>query len=544
MSQVEFHDLNEFAGSDKRDITLSSDEIELIAVKPLPQKRRWYKFFDEYEYEDLYDGGKKEHKWYHWFDPNDTPEERKYIIKLDLIITIYCFVSYWVKNLDQSNVNNAYVTGMQEDLGLKGNALTDLTVMYNVGAVVGQLPFIYFFPKVRMDLVIPGLDIIWGLFTLAQYRAKSQGEMMAYRFLIGLAEAPFFPGVHYVLGAWFKSHEIQRRGGIFYMGNALGSTTAGLLQASIYKHLDGHNGIAGWRWMFIIDAIITIPIGILGFILWPGTPDKLHSIFLTEKDAAIAKNRARRHGLGAPKGFSWKILKQLFSSWHLPVLAFWDILFWNSSALHSGFILWLQALGTYSKEQINNYSAIPPALLVAFLFIVCFGADFFRSRWFFLCLSQLVNAISAVILAIWTVPDSAKWFAFMVQYTAIAMSSVMYGWINSCLRFDDEYRSTVLTIVNTLAQQSTVWTPLIFWQTSDAPRYYMGYVFSSVVSFTLIAWTFVVLYFYKRQEKDYYYKRLHEYEIALQTYNSEDSSEFVQQADDFTEKSLGEKGSV
>ncbi|KAK9245617.1 major facilitator superfamily domain-containing protein [Lipomyces tetrasporus] len=492
---------------------VTADERNLPSVKPLAENRRWWKFFDEYEYRDLYERNGRQHKWYHWFDENDTAEDRRYILKLDVFITSYCLISYWVKNLDQTNVNNAYVSGMKEELNLQGNALVDMQVMYSVGAVVFQLPFLYLFPKCRMNWLIPGMDIIWGFFTLAQYRATSKAQMMAYRFLIGCAEAPFFPGVHYVLGAWFKSHEIQRRGGIFYMGLMLGSTTAGLLQSSIHKHLNGVNGLSGWRWMFIVDAVITIPVGIIGFVMWPGTPDKLHSFFFTEKDAEIARRRAKRNGTGAPKGFRKDVLKRVFTSWHLPVLSFWNVLFWNSSAQSQGvFLLWLKSLGRFDTVKLNNLGSIPPALGVVYIFITCFGADVFRSRWFFLCLAQGINWINLVILAIWNVPESAKWFAFMVQYFSISMSSVLYGWTNDILRHDDEYRSVVLILMTAIAQQSTAWLPLIFWQTVDQPRYLKGYSFAGTVAFTLICWTFFVLYYFKREEKEYYFKRLHESE--------------------------------
>lgn len=89
-------------------LAVSDQEVldqTLLNIKPLPAKRPWYKFFDEYEYRDLYERNGVQHKWYHWFDENDTPEERRYIIKLDLFITSYCFLSYWVKNLDQTNVS-------------------------------------------------------------------------------------------------------------------------------------------------------------------------------------------------------------------------------------------------------------------------------------------------------------------------------------------------------------------------------------------------------------------------------------------------------
>lgn len=67
--------------------------------------------------------------------------------------------------------------------------------------------------------------------------------------------------MHYIFGAWYRGDEIARRGGVFYVGLTLGTLTAGLIQAGASSSLHDVNGLAGWRWMYIICAIITIPIG-------------------------------------------------------------------------------------------------------------------------------------------------------------------------------------------------------------------------------------------------------------------------------------------
>lgn len=72
--------------------------------------------------------------------------------------------------------------------------------------------------------------------------------------------------MHYIFGAWYRGDEIARRGGVFYVGLTLGTLTAGLIQAGASSSLHGINGLAGWRWMYIICAIITIPIGYVSVI--------------------------------------------------------------------------------------------------------------------------------------------------------------------------------------------------------------------------------------------------------------------------------------
>lgn len=69
-------------------------------------------------------------KWYQWFAPDDTPEERRLIIKLDCLIMIFVFLAYWAKVLDSSATSTAYVSGMKEDLKLYGNELNYLNTTY------------------------------------------------------------------------------------------------------------------------------------------------------------------------------------------------------------------------------------------------------------------------------------------------------------------------------------------------------------------------------------------------------------------------------
>ena len=69
-------------------------------------------------------------KWYQWFAPTDTPEERRLIMKLDGLILVFVFLAYWAKVLDQSTTSTAYVSGMKEDLNLFGNQLNYLNTIY------------------------------------------------------------------------------------------------------------------------------------------------------------------------------------------------------------------------------------------------------------------------------------------------------------------------------------------------------------------------------------------------------------------------------
>jgi hypothetical protein len=93
---------------------------------------------------------------------------------------------------------------LADDLDFHGNELVNFQTIAQVGSVIGHLPLMYLFPRFNMNWFVPGIEVLWGVFTLLQYRSQSYSELMAYRFFIGFFEAPFFIGVHYVLGSWCK----------------------------------------------------------------------------------------------------------------------------------------------------------------------------------------------------------------------------------------------------------------------------------------------------------------------------------------------------
>ena len=83
------------------------------------------------------------------------------------------------------------MAGLKESLGFESNELVELQTMYTVGAVLGQIPFMFLFPLVPMYVVIPIMDIGWGIFTLLQYRVTSFAELAAYRFMVGWFEVSY-----------------------------------------------------------------------------------------------------------------------------------------------------------------------------------------------------------------------------------------------------------------------------------------------------------------------------------------------------------------
>lgn len=111
-----------------------------------------------------------------------------------------------------------------------------------------------------VNYFLPAADLLWGVFTLAQYKASNVTHLYALRFFVGALGGFFFPAVQWYLGCWYKRSELSRRGAIFFIASQVGSMSSGYIQAGAYARLDGRYGIEGWRWLYIIcEYLVMFP---------------------------------------------------------------------------------------------------------------------------------------------------------------------------------------------------------------------------------------------------------------------------------------------
>jgi ACS family pantothenate transporter-like MFS transporter len=104
------------------------------------------------------------------------------------VLTKLSQIGYFLKNLDLYNVNNAFLSGMEEDLQMYGNQLVTSTSIYTVGYVIGQIPSNLLLTRVTPRWVIPALEVGWGIATICTSAVKSYKALYALRFLVGLFE--------------------------------------------------------------------------------------------------------------------------------------------------------------------------------------------------------------------------------------------------------------------------------------------------------------------------------------------------------------------
>lgn len=249
--------------------------------------------------------------------------------------------------------------------------------------------------------------------------------------------------------------------------------------------------------MFIISALMTIPIAIAGVVVWPGTPAKPNMLILTDQDLALAIKRLKETKADTTedvKHGKWQLVLNIATDWKIYILTLWAILFWNSGSTSSGaYLLWLKSLHRFSTPEVNQLGTTAPALGIFYVLFVNFSSDLFLGPCGAIAFAHAWNFTAMTILAVWKVPESAKWFALNSSYIQVAMSSVLYGWANDMLRHNATERSIVIVFMNLIAQSTTAWTSVLVFPTVEAPRFLKGFTFCAVNSVLLVLFTYLVV---------------------------------------------------
>lgn len=154
--------------------------------------------------------------------------------------------------------------------------------------------------------------MLWAIVSALTAVAKDFKGLLLTRFFLGLTEAPYYPGAVYLLSIFYTRKEVATRIAILYTGNILATAFAGLIAAGIFHGLDDVAGIAGWKWLFILQGAVTFVIAVIGYFVLPDFP--LTTRWLTEEERQLAHNRMELDTVGNKGETStWKGLKQAAS---------------------------------------------------------------------------------------------------------------------------------------------------------------------------------------------------------------------------------------
>src|SRR5690625_1572429 len=197
-------------------------------------------------------------------------------------IPLLC-ICYIAAYLDKINVGFAKLQ-MQSDLGFSDTVYGLGAGLFFIGYMLFEVPSNLILQRVGARGWIARIMITWGILSACTMFVVTPAQFYVVRFLLGVAEAGFYPGVMLYITFWYPSY---RRGSImalFLLGIPLSSLIGGPLSGWIMNHFHLMNGWSGWQWLFLLEAIPSVVLGIIVLILLPSTVSTAKWLSQKEKD--------------------------------------------------------------------------------------------------------------------------------------------------------------------------------------------------------------------------------------------------------------------
>ncbi|KAL6933649.1 hypothetical protein ACO0R3_001421 [Hanseniaspora guilliermondii] len=486
------------------------------------------------------------------FDGEDNHEssldlnvnKSKFLFKLDACILTYVCLQYWINYVDRVGFSNAYVTGMKQSLNLTGKDFNLINTCFSVGYIISMIPHNIMLLKVKPKFYLAFCTLVWGVLTIVLHCAKDFKQCCAIRFFQGIFESCTFSGTHLILGSWYLERELPFRSAIFTSSGLIGSLFSGFMQVGIYNSMDGLQGMQGWRWLFIIDGIITMPIALLALFIFPDTPDLMihqiekssdmpnagilskaghyldkfsivNKVFSNDEIKYAKKRLPIRDGTivgssqdeGAKNNFittltSWSVWKRIFGRWHWYLFSLvWALgglnISWSSN---STFMLFLTEKG-YSISQRNHYPmGIFAVGIVATLATSVFLT--FKPKGHLvpsICIS-VVLFITAIMIKTNPNKDVQVFIAQYLAGIAYAGQTVFFSWCNVVTANDIQERAITLASMNMFSGAVNAWWSIIFYPATDVPSFTNGTYAMMATTVATAVVSAAIWYLYKQDE--------------------------------------------
>ncbi|KAI8665100.1 MFS domain-containing protein [Fusarium sp. Ph1] len=258
-----------------------------------------------------------------WLDSFPDDRKKAVVRKIDVRLVPLLAILYLFSFIDRANIGNAKIEGLEDDLKITPSQYNIALSVFFVPYVVLEVPSNYLLTKFkRPSVYIGGIIVAWGIVMALMGIVQNFSGLVASRFMLGVAEAGFFPGAVYIISQWYMPNEVQTRIAIFYSASALAGALSGLLAFGITR-MDGVGNLEGWRWIFLLEGIATVIAGVICFFClidnaesstWLDAEEKR---FLSLRRIAVMGDQTAKHAETMSKRAKWSVLKSVLCDWQV-----------------------------------------------------------------------------------------------------------------------------------------------------------------------------------------------------------------------------------
>jgi MFS transporter, ACS family, tartrate transporter len=272
------------------------------------------------------------------------------------------FVCYVVAYIDRVNVGFV-ATDLQRAFGLSSAGYGLSAGLFFLGYCLFEIPSNLLLERIGARRWMARIMISWGLVSMATMLVRGPGEFMAARVVLGIAEAGFFPGMVLFFTYWFPASDRARTGALFMMASPVAVIIGAPLTTAVLR-LDGLMGLHGWQWMFLVEGLPAVILGLVMLGLLTDRPEEAR--WLPDGDRewlvrTMADERARRQADG-PTTIGRSIAN--------PQLGLLCLVFFLNSIVNYGMFLWLPKL----IEDVTGARGFTLSLMTTIPFVAALAA--------------------------------------------------------------------------------------------------------------------------------------------------------------------------
>ncbi|KAF7712371.1 Uncharacterized protein PECH_003315 [Penicillium ucsense] len=364
--------------------------------------------------------------------------KRRVLLKLDLRILPILALLFLCSFLDRTNVGNAKIIGLEKSLGINDHQFDiGLTVFY-LTYICSELPSNLILKKASPKLWLPFLTAVWGIITMCLGFVQNYGGFVAVRALLGVAEGGLLPGMVLYLSSFYRREDLALRIGLFYTAASLSGAFGGLLARGLAA-IGPRGGLEGWRWILIIEGLLTFACGILSFLALPNSIDSASFLTAEEKDFGrerlIMDNPVQQTGTIAAEvdAFKWSEVRR----------GILDPQVWFSASAYFAILSGLYSFGLFLPTIIQNlqfakdanevqlWTVIPYAVAALITVAVAIVSDRLRLRGVVMLFTLPVAIVGYAVIANVKNPHIQYGMTFLMATGQFASVPCILVWLSN-----------------------------------------------------------------------------------------------------------------
>ncbi|WEW56246.1 hypothetical protein PRK78_001685 [Emydomyces testavorans] len=431
-------------------------------------------------------------------------EQRKIIHRVDLRLVTTCGVGYCISLMDRTNTSMAAIAGMTKELKLQvGFRYSIIVLVFFITYVVFQPFATVLIRKTGPRNFISTIVASWGIVLIGFGFVKGWEQMAGLRALLGVLEAGYFPGTVYLLSCWYSRYEVQKRYSLFYFIGAVAGSLSGILAFGL-SQMSGMHGLGGWRWIFIMEGVISIAVAIICYIFIVDFPDKADKAwgFLNAREREFIIRRLNKdRGDADPEPFS--LVKFLRPALDLKIWGFAMIFFCLTTVTYAIAyflpIILAQGMG-FSVGQSQCLVAPPYFFAAILMFSTSWAGDKYKLRGPILVLNAIVTLVGLPMMGF--AKNNAVRYAGVFLTTAGANANIPAAMAYQANNVRGQWTRALssATLVG-MGGVGGIAGSLVF-RSQDAPKYIPG-IWAAIISQLLVIILVAVmsLYFWRCNRK-------------------------------------------